>query len=155
MTKTVNGKLDDIGEALAGLIAPDASGMPKIAVISDENTAGLYLDRCMASLERSAFSAFPIVVPSGEGSKNGVSFLRILEAMDFHDVCLSFKSSDPFETIEAYELAAKTFLYPLHLGVTEAGGLLNSAIKSSVALGKLLLEGIGDTIRISVSDEPI
>ncbi len=81
--------------------------------------------------------------------------LRILEAMDFHDVCLSFKSSDPFETIEAYELAAKTFPYPLHLGVTEAGGLLNSAIKSSVALGKLLLEGIGDTIRISVSDDPI
>ena len=81
--------------------------------------------------------------------------LRILEAMDFHDVCLSFKSSDPFETIEAYELAANTFPYPLHLGVTEAGGLLNSAIKSSVALGKLLLEGIGDTIRISVSDDPI
>ena len=81
MTKTVNGKLDDIGEALAGLIAPDASGMPKIAVISDENTAGLYLDRCIASLERSAFSAFPIVVPPGESSKNGASFLRILEAM--------------------------------------------------------------------------
>ena len=81
--------------------------------------------------------------------------LRILEALDFHDVCLSFKSSDPLECIKAYELAAKTFPYPLHLGVTEAGGLLNSTIKSSLALGNLLLDGIGDTIRISISDDPV
>lgn len=81
--------------------------------------------------------------------------LKILEAMDFHDVVLSFKSSDPIETINAYRLAANTFPYPLHLGVTEAGGLLNSTIKSSVALGSLLLEGIGDTIRISISDDPV
>ena len=81
--------------------------------------------------------------------------LRILEAMDFHDVCLSFKSSDPLECIKAYKLAANTFPYPLHLGVTEAGGLINSTIKSSVALGNLLLDGIGDTIRISISDDPV
>jgi len=81
--------------------------------------------------------------------------LRILEKLDFHDIALSFKSSDPIECINAYKLAAKTFPYPLHLGVTEAGGLLNSAIKSSLALGNLLLEGIGDTIRISISDDPI
>ena len=81
--------------------------------------------------------------------------LRILEALDFHDICLSFKSSDPLECINAYRLAADTFPYPLHLGVTEAGGLLNSAIKSSLALGNLLLDGIGDTIRISISDDPI
>ena len=81
--------------------------------------------------------------------------LRILEEMDFHDVCLSFKSSDPLECIKAYRLASQTFPYPLHLGVTEAGGLLNSTIKSSLALGNLLLDGIGDTIRISVSDDPI
>lgn len=81
--------------------------------------------------------------------------LRILEEMDFHDVCLSFKSSDSIECIKAYNLASKEFDYPLHLGVTEAGGLLNSAIKSSVALGNLLLDGIGDTIRISISDDPV
>lgn len=81
--------------------------------------------------------------------------LRILEAEDFHDICLSFKSSDPIECIKAYNLASKEFNYPLHLGVTEAGGLLNSAIKSSVALGNLLLDGIGDTIRISISDDPV
>lgn len=81
--------------------------------------------------------------------------LRILEALDFHDVVLSFKSSDPVECINAYHLAAETFPYPLHLGVTEAGGLLNSSIKSSLALGNLLLDGIGDTIRISISDDPV
>ena len=81
--------------------------------------------------------------------------LRILEDMDFKDVCLSFKSSDPLECIKAYNLASREFNYPLHLGVTEAGGLLNSAIKSSLALGNLLLGGIGDTIRISISDDPV
>ena len=81
--------------------------------------------------------------------------LRILEANDFHDICLSFKSSDPIECINAYKLASKEFNYPLHLGVTEAGGLIDSAIKSSLALGNLLLDGIGDTIRISISDDPV
>ncbi len=81
--------------------------------------------------------------------------LRILEANDFHNVCLSFKSSDPIECIKAYNLASKEFNYPLHLGVTEAGGLIDSSIKSSVALGNLLLDGIGDTIRISISDDPV
>ncbi len=81
--------------------------------------------------------------------------LRILEANDFHDICLSFKSSDPMECIKAYNLASKEFNYPLHLGVTEAGGLIDSSIKSSLALGNLLLDGIGDTIRISISDDPV
>ena len=81
--------------------------------------------------------------------------LRILEALDFHDICLSFKSSDPLECINAYKLASESFPYPLHLGVTEAGGLINSTIKSSLALGNLLLDGIGDTIRISISDNPV
>ena len=87
--------------------------------------------------------------------KSAWDHVRILEELDFHDIALSFKSSDPEECIKAYELASKEFNYPLHLGVTEAGGLLNSAIKSSVALGKLLMEGIGDTIRISISDNPV
>ena len=81
--------------------------------------------------------------------------IRILEALDFHDICLSFKSSNPLETIKAYMLAAEEFPYPLHLGVTEAGGLIDSSIKSSLALGNLMLQGIGDTIRISISDDPV
>ena len=81
--------------------------------------------------------------------------LEILSSLDFNDIVLSFKASDPLLTIEAYKKAAEIFPYPLHLGVTEAGGLIDSSIKSSLALGNLLLDGIGDTIRISVSGNPI
>lgn len=80
--------------------------------------------------------------------------IKILEDLDFHDICLSFKSSNVQLTIDVYKEAAKTFPYPLHLGVTEAGGFNESAVKSSAALGVLLNEGIGDTIRISVSGDP-
>lgn len=80
--------------------------------------------------------------------------VRILEDLGFYDICLSFKSSDVELTIAAYEAAAEAFPYPLHLGVTEAGGFTGSAVKSSAALGSLLHEGIGDTIRISVSGPP-
>lgn len=80
--------------------------------------------------------------------------VEILEALDFYDICLSFKASSVQLTIDAYRLAAKTFPYPLHLGVTEAGSFTTSAIKSSAALGTLMEEGIGDTIRISVNGHP-
>lgn len=81
--------------------------------------------------------------------------LRILEELDYHNIVLSFKSSDAKETIEAYRKASTIFPYPLHLGVTEAGPLIDSTIKSSFALGTLLNEGIGDTMRISISDDPV
>lgn len=80
--------------------------------------------------------------------------VEILEDLGFYDICLSFKSSNVALTIAAYEFAAETFPYPLHLGVTEAGGFTGSAVKSSAALGTLLHEGIGDTIRVSVSGPP-
>jgi (E)-4-hydroxy-3-methylbut-2-enyl-diphosphate synthase len=81
--------------------------------------------------------------------------IDILNEFGFDDIALSFKSSDVRLTIDAYRLAAKTFPYPLHLGVTEAGTVIYSAIKSSAALGALFADDIGDTIRISVSDDPI
>jgi (E)-4-hydroxy-3-methylbut-2-enyl-diphosphate synthase len=80
--------------------------------------------------------------------------VKILEDLDFHDIVLSFKSSNVELTVDAYEAAAKHYPYPLHLGVTEAGGFTESAVKSSAALGILLHEGIGDTIRVSVSAPP-
>jgi (E)-4-hydroxy-3-methylbut-2-enyl-diphosphate synthase len=79
--------------------------------------------------------------------------VEILESMDFYDIILSFKSSDPLLCQKTYRLAANTFPYPLHLGVTEAGTAMTSAIKSTFALGPLLQEGIGDTIRISVNGD--
>lgn len=80
--------------------------------------------------------------------------VQILEDLDFYDICLSFKASDVNLTIDVYRLASETFPYPLHLGVTEAGTFFTSSIKSAIAIGSLLHDGIGDTIRVSVSDEP-
>ncbi len=93
--------------------------------------------------------------PTAQGMiESAKRHVQILEDLEFYNTVLSFKSSDPILCIEAYRLAAQTFDYPLHLGVTEAGTTLTSAIKSSLALGTLLLEGIGNTIRISVNGSP-
>ncbi len=81
--------------------------------------------------------------------------VQILEELNFFDICLSFKSSQVPLTIDTYQMAADIFPYPLHLGVTEAGSFNLSAIKSSAALGALLHNGIGDTLRISVSSDPV
>ena len=106
------------------------------------------------SLEKDIHEKYgkPTAAGMMESAKRHVA---ILEELDFHDICLSFKSSDPLLCIEAYRLASNTFPYPLHLGVTEAGTFIGSAIKSSMALGTLLNEGIGDTIRISVNGDPV
>ncbi len=80
--------------------------------------------------------------------------VAILESLDFHDIVISLKGSSPLETIEAYKEAARIFPYPLHLGVTEAGPKDIGLIRSAATLSPLLLEGIGDTIRISLSDDP-
>jgi len=79
---------------------------------------------------------------------------RLLEEEDFHDIVVSVKSSDVREMVEAVRLVAGASDYPLHLGVTEAGPLRQSLIKSSAGIGTLLLDGIGDTIRYSISGDP-
>ncbi len=81
--------------------------------------------------------------------------IKILEDNDFDKIVISLKSSDVLTTIEAYRLMAKKVDYPLHVGVTEAGTFTGGIIKSSVGIGTLLSEGIGDTIRVSLTDSPI
>ena len=81
--------------------------------------------------------------------------IKILEDEDFNNLKISVKSSDVFLSIEAYRQLSKATDYPLHLGITEAGGFIPGSIKSSIGLGTLLLDGIGDTIRISLSDNPV
>lgn len=81
--------------------------------------------------------------------------IDILEELDFYDICLSLKASDLDLCIEAYEEAARTFSYPLHIGITEAGTEFSGTIKSSIGLGILLREGIGDTLRVSLCDDPV
>ena len=80
--------------------------------------------------------------------------IKILEDNDFTNFKISVKSSDIFMSVKAYQDLAKLCDYPLHLGITEAGGRRSGSIKSSIGIGNLLLQGIGDTIRVSLSDEP-
>ena len=81
--------------------------------------------------------------------------IAILEDLDFYNFKVSVKSSDVFLSIEAYKQLSKCIDYPLHLGITEAGSFLPGSIKSSIGFGSLLLSGIGDTIRVSLSDDPV
>ncbi len=81
--------------------------------------------------------------------------VRILEKNGFEDIVIAVKSSDVRQTIRAYQSIYAKVLYPLHLGVTEAGPLESSLIKSSVAMGLLLINGIGDTIRYSITGDPV
>ena len=81
--------------------------------------------------------------------------IKLLEDNDFFNFKISVKSSDIFLTVKAYRQLSEICDYPLHLGVTEAGGLLTGSIKSSIGIGQLLMEGIGDTIRVSLSSDPI
>tara|TARA_B100000579_G_scaffold435849_1_gene460156 strand:- start:76 stop:1170 length:1095 start_codon:yes stop_codon:yes gene_type:complete len=81
--------------------------------------------------------------------------VKLLEDNNFHNFKISVKSSDVFLTVKAYQKLSKVCDYPLHLGVTEAGGLLTGSIKSSIGIGQLLMSGIGDTIRVSLSSDPV
>lgn len=81
--------------------------------------------------------------------------VRLLEKHGYHEIKISIKSSDVLTTINSYQQLSKTTDYPLHLGVTEAGGLIAGTVKSSVALGILLSQGIGDTFRISLTRDPV
>ncbi len=81
--------------------------------------------------------------------------IKLLEDNDFYNFKISVKSSDVFLAIKAYEKLSENCSYPLHLGITEAGGLMSGSIKSSIGIGQLLMKGIGDTIRVSLSADPI
>ena len=81
--------------------------------------------------------------------------IKLLEDNNFHNFKISVKSSDIFLTVKAYRKLSEICDYPLHLGVTEAGGLITGSIKSSIGIGQLLMEGIGDTIRVSLSSDPV
>lgn len=87
--------------------------------------------------------------------ESAMRHIRILEDNNFDNIKISLKSSDVLTTIEAYRLIAKKVDYPLHLGVTEAGTYTGGIVKSAVGLGALLAEGIGDTIRVSLTDSPV
>jgi len=87
-----------------------------------------------------------------ESAKNHI---KILNKFDFDDICVSVKSSSVSLTVEAYRMLSEEMNYPLHLGVTEAGTIRIGRLKSAVGIGSLLIDGIGDTIRVSLTDDPV
>jgi len=146
------------------------SGVDKIRInpgnIGDEQKVKAVVDACKeknipirigvnaGSLEKELLEKYgkPTAEAMVESAKRHV---QILEKLDFYDIAISLKASNLDLCVEAYEKASKEFNYPLHLGITEAGTEFGGTIKSSIGLGVLLRQGIGDTIRVSLSDDPI
>lgn len=94
--------------------------------------------------------------PTWQGMIESAKYhVELLEQFDFHDIIISLKSSDLLMCIKAYEEASKIFDYPLHLGITESGTGFGGTIKSSIGLGILLNQGIGNTMRVSISEDPV
>ncbi len=136
------GNLGGEEKAAAVAKAAKAAKVPiRIGVNGGSLEKGL-LEKCNGNLARA-------MVESARGH------IDILTRNDFDDIVLSMKSSDVQTTISAYRLAYKEFDYPLHLGVTEAGTTEAGIVKSAIGIGSLLSDGIGDTIRVSLTDDPV
>ncbi len=130
-------------------------------------------DRVAAVADACAFKGVPIRIGVNSGSvekdllekfggatplamvESAFRHVKLLEDCGFYDTVISIKSSDVANMVEAYSLVAERCDYPLHLGVTEAGTERSSLIKSSIGIGSLLLKGIGDTVRVSITDTPV
>lgn len=147
------------------------SGVDKVRInpgnIGSEDRVKAVVDKCKekkipirigvngGSLEKDLLEKYggkPTALGMVESAKRHV---EILEKLDFYDYAISLKASNLDLCIEAYEEAAKTFKCPLHLGITESGTEFSGTIKSSIGLGVLLRQGIGDTLRVSLSDDPV
>lgn len=105
------------------------------------------------SLERSIIEKYGHVTAEGI-VESALDKVRILQELDFHDIVVSVKSSDVLMSIRAHELLAEATDCPLHVGITEAGSVYTGNIKSAIGIGTILYEGIGDTIRVSLTDSP-
>ena len=121
---------------------------------ASENNCSIRVGVNAGSLEKDILEKFKEPCPEAL-VESALRNIKILEDENFTNLKISVKSSDIFLSIEAYRQLSKKIDYPLHLGITEAGGFVPGSIKSSIGLGTLLLEGIGDTIRISLSDDPV
>lgn len=106
------------------------------------------------SLQKDILKAYGGICPEAL-VESALQHVELLEELNFYNIAISVKSTEVAEMIEAYRLISKRTSYPLHVGVTESGTLRRGTIKSSVGIGTLLAEGIGDTIRVSLTDDPI
>ncbi len=119
-----------------------------------DNNCSIRIGVNAGSLDKSLLEKYKEPCPEAlvESAKQNI---KLLEDNDFFNFKISVKSSDIFLTVKSYEKLSEICDYPLHLGVTEAGGLFTGSIKSSIGIGQLLMRGIGDTIRVSLSSDPV
>ena len=132
----------------------DKSKIKEVLSAAKNNGCSVRIGVNAGSLEKDILEKFKEPCPEAL-VESAIRNIKILEDEDFFNLKVSVKSSDVFLTIEAYRQLSKAIDYPLHLGITEAGSFISGSIKSSIGVGTLLLEGIGDTIRISLSDDPV
>ena len=132
----------------------DEGKVRKVVEACKEHKIPIRIGVNAGSLEKELLEKYkkPTAEAMVESAKRHV---EILEKLEFYDIAISLKASDLDLCIEAYEKASKVFKYPLHLGITESGTEFGGTIKSSIGLGVLLRQGIGDTLRVSLSDDPV
>ncbi len=132
----------------------DKSKIHDVLSAAKNNGCSIRIGVNAGSLEKDILEKFKEPCPEAL-VESAMRNIKILEDKDFFEFKVSVKSSDVFLSIAAYQQLSKIIDYPLHLGITEAGGFVPGSIKSSIGLGTLLLSGIGDTIRVSLSDDPV
>ena len=132
----------------------DESKIREVLNAAKNNDCSIRIGVNAGSLERDILEKFKEPCPEAL-VESALRNIRVLEDQDFFNFKVSVKSSDVFLSIAAYRQLSKVCDYPLHIGITEAGSFIPGSIKSSIGLGSLLMDGIGDTIRISLSDDPI
>ena len=126
----------------------------EVVKAAQDNNCSIRIGVNAGSLEKSLLEKYKEPCPEAlvESARYNI---KLLEDNNFFNFKISVKSSDIFLTVKAYKKLSQICDYPLHLGVTEAGGLLTGSIKSSIGIGQLLMDGIGDTIRVSLSSDPV
>ena len=132
----------------------DTKRVAEIVSAAKNNNCSIRIGVNAGSLEKDILEKYKEPCPEALVD-SALRNIRIIEDMDFSNFKISVKSSDVFLSIAAYRLLSKKTDYPLHLGITEAGSFLPGSIKTSIGFGNLILDGIGDTIRVSLSDDPI
>ncbi len=132
----------------------DKNKIHDVLKAAKDNECSVRIGVNAGSLEKDILEKFKEPCPEAL-VESALRNIKILEDQNFFNFKISVKSSDVFLTIEAYRQLSKVTDYPLHLGITEAGSFLSGSIKSSIGIGSLLLSGIGDTIRVSLSDDPV
>ena len=132
----------------------DQNKIKEVIKAAKDNNCSIRVGVNAGSLEKDILEKFKEPCPEAL-VESAIRNIKILEDEEFFNLKVSVKSSDVFLSMEAYRKLSKVSNYPLHLGITEAGSFISGSIKSSIGIGSLLLEGIGDTIRISLSDDPV